>query len=213
MPSSPPRLIVFDMDDVLCGYDWPGRVAALADYAGRPGAEVAAAIWGSGFEDSADRGAIGAEAYLAGFAERLGAPFSRDDWIANRRAAMTPWPAMLALAKALSRQATVAILTNNGHLTADSLDALFPELLPIFGPRILFSAELGAQKPEPVIFARALARLGFAPADTLFTDDRPENVAGAVEAGLHGHVHAGPDALLARLAQMGWLNSQISLAN
>ncbi len=197
------RLVLFDMDDVLCRYDWRGRVSALSLLSGRSFAELEAEIWNSGFEDASDTGQIDADAYLAGFAARLGVPFTRDAWIANRRAAMTPWPDMLDLAKAISRQASVAILTNNGHLTGEHIDTLFPELRPVFGDRICVSAQFNTQKPDPDVYLRALAHLGFAPRQTIFTDDKPENVEGAIAAGLHGHVHAGSEALRARLAQLG----------
>lgn len=200
---TPPRLILFDMDDVLCAYDWQARVAELVRLSGKTAQTLANSIWNSGFEDSADTGAIDADAYLAGFAVRLGMPFSRAQWVANRRAAMTPWPDMLALAQAASRHATIAVLTNNGHLTAQTIDELFPELRPIFGSRILFSAQFGTHKPDPHVFFRALDHLGFSPGETLFTDDKPENVHGAIAAGLHGHVHAGPEALRQRLAGSG----------
>lgn len=199
----PIRLVLFDMDDVLCAYDWHGRVAALARMSGRSPAELADSIWHSGFEDAADKGEIASGAYLAGFAERLGLPFTREEWIANRRASMTPWPEMLDLARQISQKVTVAVLTNNGHLTGEAMDALFPELRPIFGARITVSASFGTHKPDPEVYRLALARLGFLPAETLFTDDKAENVEGAIAAGLHGHVHAGPQALRLRLAGLG----------
>ena len=197
------RLVLFDMDDVLCAYDWPARIAELARLSGKSEAEVIALIWHSGFEDLADTGQITSQAYVDGFAQRLGIPFSRADWLANRRACLTPWPEMLDLARSISAHATIAILTNNNHLIIEDIDALFPELKPTFGERILSSAELGLQKPEPAAYLAALRRLGFEPQDTLFTDDRPENVAGAIAAGLHGHVHAGPQALRSRLSELG----------
>lgn len=197
------RLVLFDMDDVLCRYDWRGRVMALSRLSGRSFAELEASIWNSGFEDASDTGQISADAYLAGFAARLGMPFSRARWLANRRAAMTPWPDMLALASEISRNAAVAVLTNNGHLTGQHIDTLFPELRPVFGERICVSASFDTQKPDPVIYRKTLAHLGFEPHETLFTDDKPENVAGAISAGLHGHIHAGSAALRTRLAQLG----------
>ena len=197
------RLVLFDMDDVLCHYDWRSRVTALSRLSGRSFADLEAAIWNSGFEDASDAGQIDADAYLEGFEARLGIPFTRDAWVANRRAAMTPWPDMLELAKAISSHACVAILTNNGHLTGEHIDALFPELRPVFGERICVSAQFRTQKPDPDVYRRALAHLCFEPHETLFTDDKPENVEGAIAAGLHGHVHAGAVALRARLAQSG----------
>ena len=198
-----PRLVLFDMDDVLCHYDWPGRVAALARLAGLAGDVKPDDVWDGELEDRADRGEIDASAYLARFGSRLGLSLSREQWTANRRAAMTPWPDMLALAQAISEKATIAILSNNGHLTGECIDALYPELRPIFGDRITMSARFGTQKPDPEVYRRALALFGFQPGETLFVDDRAENVEGAIAAGLMGHVHAGPDALRARLAELG----------
>lgn len=160
-------------------------------------------VWDAELEDRADAGRLSAEDYLASFGSRLGLSLSRAQWIENRRAAMTPWPDMLALAKAINERATVAILSNNGHLTGECIDALFPELRPIFGERITMSARFGAQKPDPEVYRRALGLFGFSAHEALFTDDRAENVDGAIAAGLMGHVHAGPDALRARLAELG----------
>ena len=201
MPA--PRLVLFDMDDVLCHYDWPGRVAALARLAGLAGDAYPDDVWDADLEDRADRGEIDAAEYLARFGSRLGLSLNRAQWVENRRAAMTPWPDMLALAKAISERATIAILSNNGHLTGECIDALFPELRPIFGERITMSARLGAQKPDPEVYHRALALFGFSAQETLFTDDRAENVDGAIAAGLMGHVHAGPDTLRTRLPELG----------
>ena len=201
MPA--PRLVLFDMDDVLCHYDWPGRGAALARLAGLAGDAYPDDIWDADLEDRADRGEIDAAEYLARFGSRLGLSLNRAQWVENRRAAMTPWPDMLALAKAISERATIAILSNNGHLTGECIDALFPELRPIFGERITMSARLGAQKPDPEVYHRALALFGFSAQETLFTDDRAENVDGAIAARLMGHVHAGPDTLRTRLAELG----------
>ena len=64
--------VLFDMNDVLYRYDRGRRVARLAMFSGLTEAEVEAAIWGSGYEDSGDGGAMDADAYLAGFGARLG---------------------------------------------------------------------------------------------------------------------------------------------
>jgi epoxide hydrolase-like predicted phosphatase len=50
---------------------------------------------------------------------------------------------------------------------------------------IVISAEEGVAKPDPEIFRRALSRLGVAPNETIFVDDRRKNVAGAQQIGMH----------------------------
>jgi putative hydrolase of the HAD superfamily len=50
---------------------------------------------------------------------------------------------------------------------------------------IVYSAEEGVCKPDPEIYRRALARLGVAPHEATFVDDRLKNVEGARRLGMH----------------------------
>ena len=56
---------------------------------------------------------------------------------------------------------------------------------------IVVSGEEGLTKPDPAIYALALARFRLAPGEAAFVDDRAENVAAANDAGLVGHVFTG----------------------
>ncbi len=201
----PLRFALFDMDDVLCHYDVDTRIARLAALAGTTPDAVRERIWDSGFLEEADRGGRWtADAFLAEFGRRLGRPIDRDAWVEARRVAMRPFEDVLATVARLGALAPVGILTNNDHLVRESIDTLFPQLRPLFGPRILVSAELAAAKPDPASFREACARLGFAPAQTFFTDDRPENVEGARAAGLTGHVFRDHAGLLRALREGGF---------
>lgn len=67
---------------------------------------------------------------------------------------------------------------------------------------LIVSWELGLLKPDPRIYRVALDRLGVAPGEALFVDDRPANVAGAEAVGMQGMVFTGDasvGALRARL--------------
>ncbi len=195
------QLVIFDMDDVLCRYDVTARQRALAAATGVDEATIRAAIWESYYFAQADSGVWSAQESLAEFARRIGAPLTRAQWVATRRLAMTPFPDMLALVAALKAQGrAVALLTNNDLLAKDSLDELFPGLPALFAPFCFVSAELGRQKPDPEIFRAVCARAGVAPGAAFFVDDLPENVAGALAAGLSGCVFAGSADVAARLA-------------
>lgn len=76
----------------------------------------------------------------------------------------------------------LALLTNSGPNTRATL-------VPRHGlerwfPVIVISAEEGLSKPHPDIYRRTCERLGKSPAECLFVDDRPSNVAGAEAVGL-----------------------------
>jgi len=57
--------------------------------------------------------------------------------------------------------------------------------------RLLFSSDLERMKPEPEIYAELERFTGRPPAELLFFDDRPPNVAGAADRGWQAHLWAG----------------------
>ena len=60
---------------------------------------------------------------------------------------------------------------------------------------VVVSCEVGCMKPAPEIFRLCLERLGVAPGEALFADDRLENVEAARQIGLRALQFAGDDAL------------------
>jgi len=201
MPSAI-RLAIFDMDDVLCHYDRDRRLAELSRLSGRSINEILTDIWASGFEDRADAGAMDAETYLAGFGERLGYAITRDEWVEARRLGMVPFPDSLDLLARVKEKATVAVLTNNGFLTGEEIDRLFPGLRRLVDDRVFVSARFGTKKPDPEIYRRLCAEFDVAPGAAFFTDDKPWNVEGAVKAGLEGHVFDGAEGLRRALTRL-----------
>jgi putative hydrolase of the HAD superfamily len=199
----PISAVIFDMDDVLCGYHVETRIACLAEISGRTPDFVRQAVWEGDFLDRSDRGEFSAEAYLQEFGRLLDYPLSRAEWVYARKRAMPPFPDMLQLALSLKARFPVALLTNNDHLVAETIGELFPEIIPIFGPNLFVSAEFGMAKPDPDCFLACCERLGANPFETFFIDDRPENVEGAKRAGLMGHVFSHYAGLSDALALQG----------
>lgn len=83
----------------------------------------------------------------------------------------------------LAGRTPLAIITNSGPRTRATLVAR--HRLERWFQVIVISAEEGLSKPDPRIYLRTCERLGQAPADCLFVDDRASNVAGAEAVGLH----------------------------
>lgn len=99
---------------------------------------------------------------------------------------------LAAAARAAERGYRLAILSNAPTDLADALDRT-PWLAP-FEVR-LFSCRLRLSKPDPAIYAAALGRLGAAPEDVIFFDDRPDNVAAAARLGMQAHVFNEPEQI------------------
>ena len=64
------------------------------------------------------------------------------------------------------------------------------------------SCYLGLRKPEPAIYLRALDILGRPAERILFIDDRAENVAGALTAGMKAIRFEGAEALRRELTSL-----------
>lgn len=116
-----------------------------------------------------------------------------------------PLPGMADLVAALdARGVPLYAITNFSHEFWPAFAAREAALLAPFRD-ILVSGEVKLLKPDPAIYALALARFGLAPADAVFVDDRPENVAGAEAAGMHAHRFADAATLGVALAGYGLL--------
>ena len=76
------------------------------------------------------------------------------------------------------------------------------QLAHLFDP-IIVSATEGVSKESKTLFERAMAAAGAQPAESVFIDNDPENVAMAAASGMHAihfdHVRNDVDALAARL--------------
>jgi HAD superfamily hydrolase (TIGR01509 family) len=82
--------------------------------------------------------------------------------------------------------------------------AAHPRLGTAFGLTIVSGRER-MLKPEPRIFALLCERANLSPADCLFIDDSPQNVAGARDFGMQAELFTTPDALEAALVARGLL--------
>ena len=199
-----PQLVIFDMDDVLCHYDLGRRLRALAALADVSARDVRAAVWDSGFEELADAGGYAdPEVYLKEFGQRLGYPITREQWIEARRIAMTPSLDVLALAKKISTQTSLAIYTNNGPIVKNNLDTLFPEAAAVFENRFC-SFQFGTKKPDPEAFTRLVNLVGKEPSNCWFIDDKKSNVQGARMAGLKAHHFVNYEGLVAEANEIGF---------
>lgn len=198
-----PRLVIFDMDDVLLHYDVAARQRAIAELAGLGLDDVARLIWEDGIEDAADAGRLDADAYLAAISAALRVPFGRPEWTRTRGLAMTLFPESVALARRVAQRTPIALLTNNGHIMKEHFDLLVPGLREVFGPAMHVAAEFNTKKPDPAIYRRLAALYGAAPQEAVMIDDKQVNIDGARAAGLHAHRFtdaAGLEGFLAGLS-------------
>jgi len=202
--SSPIDAVIFDMDGVLCAYDFAARLDHMARLTGCAAPVIRAEVFESGWDERSDSGEIDTALYLAGCAKRLGVPVSPAAWLEARAAAMAVSQDVLAIARDLGKRCPIAVLTNNNRLLAENISDILPQVPEVFGERVYFSAVLGLAKPNPAAYLAVLANLKVTdPGHALFIDNQADYIAGAARAGLKTHLFRDAPALKADLTALG----------
>ena len=196
-------VILFDVGGVLLtnGWDHGERAAAVAHF-GLDGAALEARH--EEVMDAWERGEIDLNQYLDAAVFYEPRAFSRSEFLSFMLAQSQRLPhgALHILAElAESNPCMIGALNNEARETNEFRFAHFG--LRRHFKVALSSCYVGLRKPEPAIYQRALDILGCPPERVLFIDDREENVAGSLAAGMKAIQFTGADALRAALEELG----------
>lgn len=136
------------------------------------------------------------QAALDDIAPKVRAEVLRDYWF--EMSSHIVQPVLSDLRAARQRGVPVFLATNQCHMRA-------AYLLDTVGLRrevdgIIYSAQAGAQKPEPGFYAFAEVHSGYAADDLLMVDDTPDNIIAAKAAGWQG-IHWDGSARLADIVE------------
>ena len=112
-----------------------------------------------------------------------------------------PQPAMFSLAERLRGRYRVYLLSNVGDLHWSELQRRFR--LHELGHDVIASFEAGVMKPLPGIYEQAERRFDLLPHETVFIDDRAENIDAVRKRGWHGIIHVDYDATVQALRGLG----------
>ncbi len=135
--------------------------------------------------------------------------FTPEDFKKFMFAQSRPFPETIAVARDLARTGRVRLCTASNE--ADELSRYRIRLFGLIGifDTFLASCWLGVRKPAPDFYQRILAITAARAEDSVFIDDREENVAGAKALGFHVIHFQSADQLRRELDAVGLqLNSQ-----
>lgn len=197
--------VVFDYGGVICTPQPDEDVALLAATAGVPVPDLQGPYWA--YRLSYDRAELDGTTYWRKVAAALGLSFAATQVAELIRLDVASWLHMCGGTVTLLEDLTaagyrLALLSN---APADFAEVMVEQPVARFFEHLAFSCFLGSVKPEPECYRSVLAMLGARPADAVFIDDRPENVAGADAVGIHGVHFTTPEAVRTALAGHGIL--------
>ncbi len=191
---------IFDFGGVLVEHQTDGEQAQLAALAGVPKDEFTALYWS--YRLDYDKGRMTDIEYWQTVAQNGGSTLTLDaierltdldneSWM-HFDDVMWDWVGQLR-----SSGKRVAMLSNMPRELGEAL-RLKTDKLGQFD-QVTLSYEIHSAKPEPAIYEHCLEGLGTAPKETLFLDDRIENVHGAEMLGIGAMHFTDRDDILLKL--------------
>lgn len=198
-----PASVVFDVGNVLLSWN-PGSI--LRDHlpAGADHDRFRRDVFDHADWVDMDRGALDDEEAILRFRERTGAPADLLRRIVDAsKATLTPIPDSLALLEELHRERVkLYVLSNMSHATWDYLRPRHAFWSRFDG--IVISAQVRLVKPDAAIYRHLLGQWSLAPEETVFLDDRPENVKAARELRIKAHLFERAAPIRTKLFEGRW---------
>lgn len=178
--------VIFDYGRVLSTTEDPVAKKKLVALSGFDEAKLFESYWR--FRHEYDLGQLNGPTYWTRVAEDLGVSFTPAQIEELIETDILMWTSlneeMLAWVVALQDKGfPTAILSNMGEEMLRYMRQEFGWLAHF--QHHTWSCELGIGKPNPAIYVHTCERLGVPPQETLFLDDKPENIEAASSVGLN----------------------------
>lgn len=175
-------LVLFDYGEVISRRQAAEDQVGLAEAAGISLEQWRQGYWGQ--REAYDAGQVDDVQYWQAITQRSVSPEEAAQWA---RMDAESWlhlngDVVLLLLELMDAGVPTALLSNAPETIAARVEAL-PALARMKAK--LFSCRIGATKPDPAAYRAALDACGRPADDVVFVDDKPANVRGARDLGLH----------------------------
>jgi glucose-1-phosphatase len=177
------KAVIFDLGRVIVPFDFMRGYVTMEALCGIPAAEIPKRIAPTGLVQRFESGGIEPRDFVREFSKHLNLDTSYESFCEIWSSIFLPETlipeAMLA---GIAAQYPLVLLSNTNAIHFEMVRRNYP-LLRHFHSCVL-SYEVGAMKPLPLIYRRAIEKAGCLPEECFFTDDIPEYVAGARAQGI-----------------------------
>ncbi|MCX6934730.1 MAG: HAD family phosphatase [Verrucomicrobia bacterium] len=166
--------LFFDLGNVLVGLRSGEKIKALAAKAGQDTETFCEKIWSHERSHDYERGRHTCDEYFALLAEDLDLSHAQKELQEAFCDIFDPLPHRVALVRQLAAHYPLALISNTCAAHIRHLESTY-DFFPLFCPRI-YSHEVGARKPHPDIYEKALVAAQAQAKTSLFIDDLAENL-------------------------------------
>ena len=172
------KAIVFDFGNVVGFFDHRRATDRLARHCDLSSEAIRAALIESKLEDDFESGRLSVEAFIRRVHRQCGLRCPESVVADVCKDIFWPNPDVCGLIPRLHRRYQLLLGSNTNELHACQFRQQFADVLRHFDALVL-SHEIGARKPNAGFFEHCRRLAGCAPAECVFIDDLPANVAGA----------------------------------
>lgn len=193
--------IILDLGNVLAFHDNEKLFTELASTFGVTREELKDRIGGDVWT-RANTGQLSGDLLRKELVQKLGKDVTPDAWLAAWNSHFTINEPMVTMVGFLVGRVKLVVLSN----THDQHLAWLKPRLPILNDfdALVLSYEVGAMKPDKLMYEKALAAAGTSPWKTVFFDDVKAYAIGATQVGMHGRVFTTVEQFTDDLAKLGF---------
>lgn len=206
MTASALRAVIFDIGRVLVRVDVARAMRGLADGIPLSPNEIWSAIEKDpGWRDWQE-GRIPPHDWYLHLTKRLGGTLTFEQFREAWNRALDPEPLQPgALFQSLKKRCRIGLLSNTDPLHVAHLEETYSFFQYVPASARTYSCAVGASKPSPLIFSRALHAVKSKATEVVFVDDVEAYVDAARRLGMAGIHYRTPEQLAEELGSMGLL--------
>jgi putative hydrolase of the HAD superfamily len=177
------KAVIFDLGRVIVPFDFRRGYARLEPLCGIPAADIPARLRGNDLVRRFESGQIEPNDFVREFSKTLGFQITLDEFREIWMSIFLPETLIPEeMLEEIGRTHRLVLLSNTNYLHFQGILANYPLLRHFNG--FVLSYEVGAMKPAPAIYEKAIEAAGCAANECFFTDDIEEFVEGAKRMGI-----------------------------
>ena len=197
-----PKALIFDLGKVLVPFDFMRVYDRMQPLCGYSVDEIRRRTGVTGLVPQLEMGQVASRDFITQLGSALGVSFDYAQFCEIWSSIFLPGTLIPeALIAGLKQRYPLVLLSNTNEMHFEMLERNYP-ILGYFENRVL-SHEVGAAKPNPLIYQKAVELAGCRPEECFFTDDIPEYVEGARKLGIDAVQFQSAEQLQQELAQRG----------
>ncbi len=203
MPKAEIKVILLDLGNVLVDFDLGPAIKRISGFCSKDPGTIFKLFLDSGITNSFEKGELSAKEFYKKTKDTLELRLGYESFVPIWNEVFffsSKNRAVYHIANRLKNNYRIALLSNTNALHYKYIKDSFP-VFNIFD-KVFLSFEMGAVKPDKIIYQKVIKALGVLPENIFYTDDRAELVSSACALGVKGFIFTSAKQLIKDLSSL-----------